>query len=253
MALVPAKCTSCGAALQVDSAKDAAICQHCGSAFVVQKAISQYHVNAAINAGTVNVYTSSPDFVVRAGVLEKYNGAETDVVIPTGVKIIGEKAFEGCVGLTSVTIPEGVAEIGCSAFSGCTRLQQVRLTEGLRCIGIHAFNDCKALEAITLPASTLTVGEFAFEGCSGLKTLTIRSGRTQFLVWKSPEMVFNFSGCSSLTAIDFPDMAMTRELEYCFNGSAWYYMRHHCCTFCGNAFKGVFHKVCTFCRRPKNY
>ena len=56
MAFVAAKCTQCGADLQVDKTKEAANCEHCGSAFIVEKAINNYNVaNAQINAQTVNV------------------------------------------------------------------------------------------------------------------------------------------------------------------------------------------------------
>lgn len=40
MPLVDAKCTNCGAPLKLDNTKDAAICEHCGSAFIVEKAIN---------------------------------------------------------------------------------------------------------------------------------------------------------------------------------------------------------------------
>ena len=56
MAFVAAKCTQCGANLQVDETKEAANCEHCGSAFIVEKAINNYNVaNAQINAEVVNV------------------------------------------------------------------------------------------------------------------------------------------------------------------------------------------------------
>ena len=147
MALVAAKCTNCGAALQVDNTKDAAICQHCGSAFIVEKAINHYHISNTITADTVNVYTAAADFVIRAGVLEKYNGAETDVVIPAGVKSIGAKAFEGCIGLTSVVIPEGVTEIRRGCFSGCSNLRTVKLPESL-CKLEEDFAGCTSLEEL---------------------------------------------------------------------------------------------------------
>lgn len=251
--LVNARCINCGANLQVDGNLEAAICQHCGSAFVVEKAISHYHVSNNISAGTVNIYNAEADFVIRAGVLEKYNGAQADVVIPANVKIIGENAFEGCTGLTSVVIPTWVTEIECAAFSNCRRLKEVRLTEGLIHIGRHAFNDCKALEMIELPASVVSVGEYAFEGCSMLTSLTIRGRETRFRIWKSPELVFNFSGCSRLTTIEWPTVTMTGALEYAFNGSAWYYRRHNRCSYCGNTFSGIIRKVCRFCHRAKDY
>ena len=42
MPLVQAKCTNCGAALEVDKGSEALICKHCGSAFIVEKAINYY-------------------------------------------------------------------------------------------------------------------------------------------------------------------------------------------------------------------
>ncbi len=42
MPLVQAKCTNCGAALNVDDSKEAMVCQFCGNAFVVEKAINNY-------------------------------------------------------------------------------------------------------------------------------------------------------------------------------------------------------------------
>ena len=45
--LVPAVCTQCGAHLEVDPSKDAAVCQYCGTPFIVQKAISEYNIQHA--------------------------------------------------------------------------------------------------------------------------------------------------------------------------------------------------------------
>ncbi len=44
MALVLAKCTNCGATLQVESAMEAAVCPKCNAAFVVEKAINSYNI-----------------------------------------------------------------------------------------------------------------------------------------------------------------------------------------------------------------
>lgn len=55
MPLVNAKCTNCGAPLIVDNTKEAAICQYCGSAFIVEQAINNYnyYVTNNINADKV--------------------------------------------------------------------------------------------------------------------------------------------------------------------------------------------------------
>lgn len=61
MPLVQAKCTNCGANLEVDSTKEAAVCQYCNSAFIVEKAINNYtnyvtnHININTSGNTVNI------------------------------------------------------------------------------------------------------------------------------------------------------------------------------------------------------
>ena len=117
MPLAQAKCTNCGANLEVDNTKDAAVCPYCGTPYVVEKAINNYNTVNNISANVVNVYGgNSADFEICAGVLERYNGSSTNVVIPNTVKIIGEEAFLGCTGLESVTNPDSVTSIGDCAF-----------------------------------------------------------------------------------------------------------------------------------------
>ena len=41
MALIAAKCPECGAEIEVNTGKEAGICQHCGNAFVTARAINQ--------------------------------------------------------------------------------------------------------------------------------------------------------------------------------------------------------------------
>jgi len=56
------------------------------------------------------------------------NGVEaTDVVIPEGVKRIGECAFLGCKNLKTIKIPESVKTIGDGAFGDCDNLASVEI------------------------------------------------------------------------------------------------------------------------------
>ena len=45
--LLPAICTQCGAALEVDPTQEAAVCKYCGTPFIVEKAIQNYNVQHA--------------------------------------------------------------------------------------------------------------------------------------------------------------------------------------------------------------
>ena len=49
MPLVAAKCTNCGGHLQVESEKEAMVCNHCNTAFIVEKAIHNYSSGNSID------------------------------------------------------------------------------------------------------------------------------------------------------------------------------------------------------------
>ena len=53
MGFVEAKCTSCGAHLEVDNSKDAAICRYCNTPFIVEKAIQYYKNEVTISNSNV--------------------------------------------------------------------------------------------------------------------------------------------------------------------------------------------------------
>ena len=55
---------------------------------------------------------------------------------------IGEKAFFGCIVLTSVTIPNSVTSIGGSAFKDCRDLTSITIPNSVTSIGNEVFRDC---------------------------------------------------------------------------------------------------------------
>lgn len=59
MGLVVARCTQCGANIEVDDTKEVGICKCCGTAFVTEKAINNYNVTNNISAQIVNIIGES--------------------------------------------------------------------------------------------------------------------------------------------------------------------------------------------------
>ena len=49
MPFVAAKCTQCGATIEVDDTKEAGICKYCGTAFITEKAINNYNTYIITN------------------------------------------------------------------------------------------------------------------------------------------------------------------------------------------------------------
>lgn len=197
MPLVQVKCTNCGANLEIDNTLDAAVCPYCNVPFVVEKAINNYNTANHISAGPVNAYGgSSADFAVRGGVLEKYNGAAMEVVIPNSVKIIGDQAFYNCKGITSVVIPDSVKEIGRYAFNNCAELESVTMANSVQKIGYCAFRDCRSLTALTIPDSVREIDNDAFAGCSALTAIVIPAS-VQLIGIEA------FYNCKSLRTVEF--------------------------------------------------
>ncbi|WP_409969391.1 leucine-rich repeat protein [Bengtsoniella intestinalis] len=201
MPLVAAKCTNCGASVNVDNAKDAAICEFCNTPFIVEKAINNYNIsnNNTITNSVVNIYGgNSEDFVIRAGVLEKYTGASIEVVIPNSVTSIKCDAFSGCDGLKSITIPDSVTSIDAHTFNYCKNLVSVTIPNSVTRIGEGAFEYCSSLISIAIPNSVTEIAECAFLGCTSLASVTIPNGVTEIAERA-------FLGCTSLVSITIPN------------------------------------------------
>ncbi len=119
-------------------------------------------------------------------------------IIPEGVSMIEESAFEGCVGLTSIVMPEGVKEIGWDAFNGCTGLTNIVIPDSVTEIDGGAFWGCTSLTSIVIPEGVTEIGYGAFSGCTGLTNIVIPNSVTVI-------MGSAFSGCTGLTGIVIPE------------------------------------------------
>lgn len=153
-----------------------------------------------------------------------------NTVIPEGVKVIGDYAFDFCTGLQAVTLPESLKRINNSAFYGCENLSSINIPAGVEQIGIEAFSCCPGLTSITVdPANTVfdsrngcnamiysqsnmllygckntvipddieSIGDGAFLGCP-LTTVTIPSG----VRYIGPQA---FLACSDLKSVTLPE------------------------------------------------
>ncbi len=134
-------------------------------------------------------------FKIKKGVLFSYSGGkEKNVVIPEGVKEIGEDAFKNCNFIETVKIPDSVKVIGEGAFSHCLSLKEIEIPssvemvdeyaffkcislknvifhEGLKYLNTGAFSDCSSLENVVLPESIKDLGFYLFSDCKNLKSV----------------------------------------------------------------------------------
>ncbi len=94
------------------------------------------------------------------------------IVIPSGIKRIGDSVFEGLTGLKTVTLPSTVDNIGSSAFKGCTNLETINL-ESVVTIKGFAFQNCTKLT--TVDCSSVNVLRQEVFDNSGLTTITLKN------------------------------------------------------------------------------
>ena len=183
MPLVPAKCTNCGSGLDVDSAQAAAICPSCGSAFVVEQAITNYNTTNVtkheITDSVVTINYAADEFTIVDGVLHEYTGTKRRVFIPDGVTELAKGCFQGNEHIEAAIVPGSVTTIGAEAFM-----------------------DCKMLGSINIPDSVTTIGASAFAN-SGLEAVEVSPNNSTFFVRDG--VLFSDHGSRLLAAFSPPE------------------------------------------------
>lgn len=116
---------------------------------------------------------SSPFKIVGDGILIAYNGTDSVVNIPDGVKQIGPQVFKDHMGITAVNIPDTVEIICEEAFMGCRNLKTVNGGINLVRIEDRAFMDCP-LSFVTIPASVTEIGLGAYSIQGGTDTVVFK-------------------------------------------------------------------------------
>lgn len=120
--------------------------------------------------------------------------------IPSSVKTVTERAFQGCTGLRTINIPSSVTTIEQYALQSVHNLENINFGEGLQTIGIQAFNDCMKLQNLVFPNSLKTIAKEAFYGCFRITSVTFgKDSALSMLDFGA------FERCSSLKTVYLPD------------------------------------------------
>lgn len=86
------------------------------------------------------------------------------IVLPSTLKEIGEYSFDFS-GFVEITIPSNLKKVTRRAFEGDTNLKYVNLEDGVTIIEEDAFRDCTQLQYISIPESVTDIDALAFNGC----------------------------------------------------------------------------------------
>ena len=126
------------------------------------------------------------------------------IVIPNGVTIIGESAFESMYPVEKIVIPDSVTKIGTGAFAGCS-LKSIQFPNQLTVIEGGLLQGCESLTNIVIPSNVISIGDYAFSHCTSVKNIIIPSSVTNmgyyvFNGWES-----NQSICIEFSESEIPD------------------------------------------------
>ena len=132
-------------------------------------------------------------------------------VMQEGLEIIERNAVSCEVGgdnwnLTELIIPSTVQAIHDKAFAGMHGLQTVTFAEGSRLgtLGENVFLDCESLQSITLPSTVTALGSGLFDGCCSLKNVDMSA--CVYLTDLSSRM---FRNCTSVETMLLPPNLVT--------------------------------------------
>ena len=146
------------------------------------------HISKGAIPVNVNIIYHKIEFVIKNGVLKKYNGNEKNVIIPNNVKKIGghgflsaHGAFENRSDIISVQIPDGVTDIAMNAFQNCTSLISIEIPKSVKSISISAFENCLSLTSVVIQGKTTSVHSDAFKNCTSLKEVFFPEGMAAYI------------------------------------------------------------------------
>lgn len=128
-----------------------------------------------------------PESVEYIGYTAFFGTAITEIVIPEGVKVIEQQAFDACPNLVSATLPASLETLGMSVFgSQDPKLQEINIAANNQnyCSvdGVVFYKDMtkliqypigKTATSYSIPETVETIGEFAFMECSNINNVNI--------------------------------------------------------------------------------
>ena len=142
-------------------------------------------------------------------VLWKFAGAK-NVILPDGIEIIPEQAFEYSTLLQSIVIPQSVNKIEWRAFYDCDGLWAITIPDSVSEVETIAFYDNDSLESVVILNPDMELGSSLFSSCDNLRTVSLPEEMRAI----SYDM---FGDCRNLEKIILPEGLLTIG-GYAFKG-----------------------------------
>ncbi len=120
-----------------------------------------------------------------------------DVVLPEGIKEIGDNTFKDKRNIISIVIPDSVTNISSSAFTNCINLEEVEFGKGMTMLPSNLFKTCSNLKLVTV-SNTLEYLGTSFNGCRLLTTIIFKGTKEE---WNAVNKVALWNQNTALTTV----------------------------------------------------
>ncbi len=125
---------------------------------------------------------ASESFVIPSDVVsidrKAFRGSKISAIEFGNVKLIGNYAFENCMGLTSIHIPNSVSKIYGGAFMGCKSAASLTFASGVKLttLGGWAFSQMRLEGTVELPQMAETILYEGMFNVSGTASIIVPNG-----------------------------------------------------------------------------
>ncbi len=146
--------------------------------------ISKSIISSINNLEEIEVDQKNTHLKTIDGILYNYDVSELigcppkkegKVIIPNGVKIIGDMAFQSCKNITEIEIPSSVETIEKYAFNICDSLKKINIPGSVKVLKEKTFWQCKELEEVIFEEGVKEIEFGGIQNCIKVKIIKIPS------------------------------------------------------------------------------
>lgn len=137
------------------------------------------HIKGTITDSDLDIIASKVKAANKNITLDLKNASGLSEINSKGISEYNSR-FSSCYYLKSIILPAGLKKVGNYAFTYCKYLEKVEIPYGTTSIADFAFYQCKNLTSVTIPKTVTSIGYGPFSYCYSLGTINYQGTKAQW-------------------------------------------------------------------------